>query len=154
MCSPTGPTGSYRSYRLLQVEQVLQAPSNPTGADVRATPVGGADVHPTPVVGGADVHPTPVALCATQWYEVFKQRMGATRVRPLEPTLVWGRQGDCNESPIPQRDPKVMGRVRLTTCSTNLVYRSGGAIWYMRIQARQPGIEAVSAAPLVRRRVD
>ena len=61
------------------------------------------------------MHPTPVALCATQWYEVFKQRMGATSVGPLTPILVWGRQGDCNESPTPQRDPKVKGKVRVTT---------------------------------------
>ena len=28
---------------------------------------------------------------------------------------MWGRQGDYNESPTPQRDPKVMGKVRRTT---------------------------------------
>ena len=34
-------------------------------------------------------------------------------------------QGDCNESPAPQRDPKVMGKVRLNTkvlIRRNLVY--------------------------------
>ena len=75
-------------------------------------------IRPRPT-GGPDVQPTPVALCATRWYEVFKQRVGATSVGPLTPILVWGRQGDCNESPTPQRDPKVMGKVRLTTEARN-----------------------------------
>jgi len=65
------------------------------------------------------VHPTPVALCAIQWYSMRCSsitRMGATSVGPLTPTLVWGcRLGDCNESPTPQRDLKVTGKVRLTT---------------------------------------
>ena len=68
---------------------------------------------------GADVQPIQVARCATQWYEVFEQRMGAPSVGPLTPILVWGRQGDYNESPTPKRDPKVMGKVRLTTSKTS-----------------------------------
>ena len=42
-------------------------------------------------------------------------RMGATSVGPLTPILVWGSRMDCNESPTPQRDAKVMGKVPLTT---------------------------------------
>ena len=49
---------------------------------------------------------------------MFKQRLGATSVGPLTPILVWGRQqagGLRDESATMQRDPKVMGKVRLTT---------------------------------------
>ena len=64
-------------------------------------------------------------LRVTLRYEVLKHNAHGGNWCPLTPILVWGRQGDCNESPTPQRDPKVMGKVRLTTevpIRRNLVY--------------------------------
>jgi len=103
-------------------------------------------IRPRPM-GGANVHPTPVALCGTQWYEVFKQRRGATSApsHHIVAAPPGGLQGEC---PTPQPDPKVMGKVRLTTevpIRCNLEYRH---------TIRQPRIEPVTLATSDRRRVD